>query len=73
MPVGKQRWPQSRGVHPAVFNSTYDIRMLLSATGRLRDRDAITVPGTASLRNLSLNRLAKAQISALLREYDTTP
>ena len=73
MPVGKRRWPQSRGAHPAVSNSNYDIQMLLSATDRLRDRDAITIPGTAFLGNLRLNRLDKTQISALLRGYGTTP
>ena len=57
-----------RGV-PEVFNSTYDIRMLLSATGRLRDGEEINVPGPAFLRNLLMNKLDKTQIGALLREY----
>ncbi len=57
-----------RGV-PEVFNSTYDIRMLLGATGRLRDGKEIDVPGPAFLRNLLMNKLDKTQIGALLREF----
>ena len=57
-----------RGV-PEVFNSTYDIRMLLSATGRLRDGKEIDIPGPAFLRTLLMNKLDKTQIGALLREY----
>jgi len=57
-----------RGV-PEVFNSTYDIRMLLSATGRLRDGKEIDIPGPAFLRNLLMNKLDKTQIGSLLREF----
>lgn len=57
-----------RGV-PEVFNSTYDIRMLLSATGRLRDGKEIHIPGPAFLQNLLMNKLDKTQIGALLREF----
>jgi oleate hydratase len=57
-----------RGV-PEVFNSTYDIRMLLSATGRLRDGKEIDIPGPSFLRNLLMNKLDKTQIGALLREF----
>lgn len=57
-----------RGV-PEVFNSTYDIRTLLSATGRLRDGKEINVPGPAFVRNLLMNKLDKTQIGALLREF----
>ena len=57
-----------RGV-PEVFNSTYDIRMLLSATGRLRDGKEIDIPGPAFLRTLLMNKLDKTQIGALLREF----
>ena len=57
-----------RGV-PEVFNSTYDIRMLLSATGRLRDGKEIDIPGPAFVRNLLMNKLDKTQIGALLREF----
>jgi oleate hydratase len=57
-----------RGV-PEVFNSTYDIRSLLGATGRLRDGKEIKVPGPAFVRNLLMNKLDKTQIGALLREF----
>ena len=57
-----------RGV-PEVFNSTYDVRMILSATGRLRDGKEIDIPGPAFLRNLLMNKLDKTQIGALLREF----
>lgn len=57
-----------RGV-PEVFNSTYDIRMLLSATGRLRDGKEFDIPGPAFVRNLLMKRLDKTQIGALLREF----
>jgi oleate hydratase len=57
-----------RGV-PEVFNSTYDIRTLLSATGRLRDGKEIDIPGPAFLRTLLMNKLDKTQIGALLREF----
>jgi oleate hydratase len=57
-----------RGV-PEVFNSTYDIRSLLGAIGRLRDGKEINVPGPAFVRNLLMNKLDKTQIGALLREF----
>jgi oleate hydratase len=57
-----------RGV-PEVFNSTYDIRTLLSATGRLRDGKEIDIPGPAFVRNLLMKKLDKTQIGALLREF----
>ncbi len=57
-----------RGV-PEVFNSTYDIRRLLAATGRLRDGKEIDIPGPALVRNLLMNKLDKTQIGALLREF----
>ena len=57
-----------RGV-PEVFNSTYDIRTLLAATGRLRDGKEIDIPGPAFLRNLLMKKLDKTQIGALLREF----
>jgi oleate hydratase len=57
-----------RGV-PEVFNSTYDIRTLLAATGRLRDGKEIDIPGPAFLRTLLMNELDKTQIGALLREF----
>jgi oleate hydratase len=57
-----------RGV-PEVFNSTYDIRTLLAASGRLRDGKAIDIPGPAFLRKLLMNKLDKTQIGGLLREF----
>jgi oleate hydratase len=57
-----------RGV-PEVFNSTYDIRVLLAATGRLRDGQEIDIPGPAFVRNMLMNKLDKNQIGALLREF----
>jgi oleate hydratase len=57
-----------RGV-PEVFNSTYDIRMLLAASGRLRDGKEIGIPGPAFVRTLLMKELDKTQIGALLREF----
>ncbi len=57
-----------RGV-PEVFNSTYDVRALLSATGRLRDGKEIDLPGPAFLQTMLMNKLDKTQIGALLREF----
>jgi oleate hydratase len=57
-----------RGV-PEVFNSTYDIRMLLAASGRLRDGKELDIPGPAFVRNLLMKELDKTQIGALLREF----
>jgi oleate hydratase len=54
---------------PEVFNSTYDIRMLLSAIGSLRDGKEIHLPGPAFLRNLLMDKLDKTQIGQLLREF----
>ena len=57
-----------RGV-PEVFNSTYDVRMLLAASGRLRDGKELDIPGPAFVRNLLMKELDKTQIGALLREF----
>jgi oleate hydratase len=57
-----------RGV-PEVFNSTYDIRKILAATGRLRDGKAFDIPGPAFLRSLLMKKLDKTQIGALLHEF----
>lgn len=57
-----------RGV-PEVFNSTYDIRVLLSAIGYLRDGEEIDIPGPAFIRNLILKKLDQTQIGVLLKEY----
>lgn len=61
-----------RGV-PEVFNSTYDIRKLLAATGRLRDGKEIDIPGPAFLRKLLMKKLDKTEIGALLREFRIVP
>lgn len=57
-----------RGV-PEVFNSTYDVRMLLAASSRLRDGEELDIPGPAFVRNLLMKELDKTQIGALLREF----
>jgi oleate hydratase len=57
-----------RGV-PEVFNSTYDIRSLLAAAGRLRDGKAISIPGPGFLRKMLMKKLDQTQIGALLREF----
>jgi oleate hydratase len=57
-----------RGV-PEVFNSTYDVRKVLGAAGRLRDGKEIDVPGPAFVRNMLMNKLDKTQIGELLREF----
>lgn len=57
-----------RGV-PEVFNSSYDIRTLLAAIGRLRDGKAIQLPGPHFMRSLLMKKLDETQIGALLREF----
>lgn len=57
-----------RGV-PEVFNSTYDIRMLLAASSCLRDGKELDIPGPAFVRHLLMKELDKTQIGALLREF----
>ena len=57
-----------RGV-PEVFNSTYDIRALLSAIVRLRDGHEIDIPGPALLRHTLMKKLDKTEIGAMLREF----
>jgi oleate hydratase len=58
-----------RGV-PEVFNSTYDIRVLLAAIGHLRDGKEINVPGPSFIRNILIKQLDKTEIGALLRRYE---
>ena len=55
-----------RGV-PEVFSSTYDVRMLLAASGHLRDGKELDLPGPAFVQNLLMKALDKTQIGALLR------
>ncbi|MCD9027588.1 oleate hydratase [Luteimonas sp. BDR2-5] len=57
-----------RGV-PEVFNSTYDVRTLLAATGRLRDGKEIEIPGPAFLRHRLMQKLDSTQIGVLLKEF----
>lgn len=46
---------------PEVFNSTYDIRKLLAAIGRLRDGKEIRIPGPAFLRDLMLKNIGATE------------
>ncbi|MFE5286741.1 oleate hydratase [Nocardia sp. NPDC056611] len=57
-----------RGV-PEVFNSTYDIRTLLTAMTRLRDGDPIDLPGPELLWRGVAKRLGNNEIGELLTEY----
>jgi oleate hydratase len=57
-----------RGV-PEVFNSTYDIRTLLAATGRLRDGAELNIPGPAFIKNFLLQKLDGTEIGELLQKY----
>ena len=57
-----------RGV-PEVFNSTYDIRKLLAATTRLRDGQAMELPGPEFLRRRLLAKLDTSEVGELLTEY----
>ncbi len=57
-----------RGV-PEVFNSTYDIRKLLTATGHLRDGKEFDIPGPAFVGDMLMKKLDKTQIGVLLREF----
>ncbi|GLR91144.1 oleate hydratase [Bradyrhizobium iriomotense] len=57
-----------RGV-PEVFNSTYDIRKLLAAMGRLRDGTEIEIPGPAFLRKLILKKIKATELGELINKY----
>ncbi|NKY33455.1 oleate hydratase [Nocardia speluncae] len=57
-----------RGV-PEVFGSTYDVRALLAATTRLRDGEAVDIPGPAFLRDYFVRRLESTEIGELLEEF----
>lgn len=61
-----------RGV-PEVFNSTYDIRHLLKATTRLRDGEAVHVPGPNFLKGRVLDRLDNTQMGQLLTDFGLVP
>ncbi|MFE2961278.1 oleate hydratase [Nocardia tengchongensis] len=57
-----------RGV-PEVFNSTYDIRTLLTAMTRLRDGDPIDLPSPELLWRGLAKRLGNNEIGELLTQY----
>jgi oleate hydratase len=57
-----------RGV-PEVFNSTYDIRALLKATGSLRDGKMMDIPGPGIIKNMLMKKLDNTEIGDLLKEY----
>ncbi|MGO1316555.1 MAG: oleate hydratase [Cellulomonadaceae bacterium] len=57
-----------RGV-PEVFNSTYDVRALLAATGRLRDGEEIKIPGGPLARKLLINKIGDTEIGELLEQF----
>ncbi|MEC3956822.1 oleate hydratase [Nocardia sp. CDC153] len=57
-----------RGV-PEVFNSTYDVRTLLTAMTRLRDGDPIDLPGPELLWRGLAKRLGNNEIGELLTQY----
>ncbi|MFT4039105.1 MAG: oleate hydratase, partial [Thermomicrobiales bacterium] len=61
-----------RGV-PEVFNSTYDIRTLLAATGRLRDGAELKLPGPGFLRNRIIDKLDSSEVGLLLTEAGLLP
>ncbi|MDR2986862.1 MAG: oleate hydratase, partial [Nocardiopsaceae bacterium] len=56
-----------RGV-PEVFGSTYDVRSLLAATGRLRDGKELQLPGPAFLQKWLVGKLDQTEIGELLAE-----
>ncbi|MFT4262615.1 MAG: oleate hydratase [Nocardioides sp.] len=57
-----------RGV-PEVFNSTYDVRSLLAATGRLRDGEEISLPGPHFLTDRLLGKLERNVVGELLVDF----
>jgi oleate hydratase len=57
-----------RGV-PEVFNSTYDVRKLLAAAGRLRDGRELDLPGPAIIKRWLLGKLDDTEIGQLLNEF----
>ncbi|MFF2372097.1 oleate hydratase [Agromyces sp. NPDC058110] len=61
-----------RGV-PEVFGSTYDVRALLKATSRLRDGEAVDLPGPKFLRDRLLKKLDGTQVGELLTDFKLIP
>lgn len=54
---------------PEVYNSTYDVRKLLSALNHLRDGKEFKVPGGKLGHKMLLKRIKDTEISQLLAEY----
>ena len=57
-----------RGV-PEVFNSTYDVRSLLTATSRLRDGKELTLPGLKFAQPWMKAKVTKNEVGELLSKY----
>ncbi|PWJ26517.1 oleate hydratase [Branchiibius hedensis] len=57
-----------RGV-PEVFNSTYDVRSLLTATSRLRDGKELTLPGLKFAQPWMKTKVTKNEVGELLAKY----
>jgi oleate hydratase len=56
-----------RGI-PEVFNSTYDIRTLMTATSVLRDGKDISIPGGRLARKFLLSKIGDTEIGELLTQ-----
>lgn len=61
-----------RGV-PEVFSSTYDIRWLLKATTRLRDGEAVGIPGPNFIAGRVADKLDNTEIGQLLTDFGLIP
>ncbi|MBB4383349.1 myosin-crossreactive antigen [Bradyrhizobium sp. SBR1B] len=57
-----------RGV-PEVFNSTYDIRKLIAAMGRLRDGKEIEISGPTFLSQHILKKSSQTELGELINKY----
>lgn len=58
---------------PEVYNSTFDIRKLLSAVGRLRDGAELDLPGPKFIQKLLLKKFDDTEVTDLLRDYHLIP
>ena len=61
-----------RGV-PEVFNSTYDVRTLITATVQLRDGKEIDLPVPEIIRKRLLGKVTDNEVGELLTEYGLIP
>lgn len=61
-----------RGV-PEVFNSTYDVRKLISGTVHLRDGKEVDLPVPAIIRKRVIGKITDNEIGELLAEYGLIP